>query len=187
MPEVNGAAAAPHVVIIQGLEFPVSWPFSAGHVCTEAEAKTLNQTRKENLGNNFRKRVVDALEADTKAGNTDESSKLAAEFDDLDAKYVFTLAGVGAVRMDPIEREARNMAKVGIKQNLAAKGRKVTDIPTGMTKEEWEDKLEARISEIANRPDVIKIARAQVAAKKKAIDALGVDLGLDEPQAEAAE
>lgn len=185
MPEVNGAAA-PHVAIILGLEFPVSWPFSAGHICTEAEAKTLNQTRKENLGNNFRKRVVDALEADTKAGNTDESSKLAAEFADLDAKYVFTLAGVGAVRMDPIEREARNLAKDAVKQNLAAKGRKLSDIPTGMTKEEWEDKLETTISEISQRPEVIKIAKAQVAAKKKAIDATAVDLGLDAPQTEAA-
>ena len=42
-------------ISISGQAFDVSTPYAAGHTLTEAEAKVLNQTRAENIGNNFRR------------------------------------------------------------------------------------------------------------------------------------
>ena len=171
-------------IVIQGLDFQISWPFTAGHVCTEAEAKALNQTRKENLANNFAKRVKDAKALDEKNGNTTEVSSLAAEFAKLDAEYEFTLANVSAAaRLSPVDREARSMAKAAIVANLASKGRKLSDIPAGLTKDEWEAKVASRIEEIAAQDNVIAAAKKQVAAKEKAISAVSLDLGLDQAAA----
>lgn len=175
--------ASTKTIVIQGLDFQVSWPFVAGHVCTEAEAKALNQTRKENLANNFAKRVKDAKALDEKNG-TNEVSSLAAEFAKLDAEYEFTLANVSAAaRLSPVDREARSMAKAAIVANLASKGRKLSDVPAGLTKEEWDAKVAARIEEIAGQDNVIAAAKKQVAAKEKAISAVSLDLGLDQAAA----
>lgn len=172
--------ASKKTIVIQGLDFQVSWPYAAGHTCTEAEAKALNQTRKENLANNFAKRVKDAKALDEKNGNTAETAKLASEFEKLDAEYEFTLANVSAAaKLSPVDREARSMAKAAIVANLASKGRKLSDVPAGLTKDEWEAKVAARIEEIAAQDNVIAAAKKQVAAKEKAISAVSLDLGLD--------
>lgn len=172
--------ASKKTIVIQGIDFQVSWPYAAGHTCTEAEAKALNQTRKENLANNFAKRVKDAKALDEKNGNTAETAKLASEFEKLDVEYEFTLANVSAAaKLSPVDREARSMAKAAIVANLASKGRKLSDVPAGLTKDEWEAKVAARIEEIAAQDNVIAAAKKQVAAKEKAISAVSLDLGLD--------
>jgi predicted exporter len=160
--------------IINGLTFQVAQPFTEGHVLTAVEAKTLNQVRSENIGNNMRKAVVAAQEA---GKSEDEIRALVAAYD---AEYTFSTPGDGSSRVvrDPVEREARNIAKDIIKEKLAGMGRKLNTIPEGLTKEEWEEKLEDNISKVAASDAVLKAAKKAVDDKKKRTEALGADLEL---------
>ena len=152
---------------INGLSFEISAPFSEGHVITEAEAKALNQTRAENIGNNLRARIKEMQEA----GESEEA--IATIVAEKDAEYIFTLAAVSASRkLDPYEREALKMAKELVKAKLAADGRKVSDVPEGLTEEEWKDKLEGEYERIAGLDKVVAAARKTVDAKRKTADSL---------------
>ena len=157
--------------VIAGVAFELSQPYAAGHTLTEAEAKTLNQVRSENIGNNLREKIKEL----TEAGKTGEAKALVAE---RDATYEFTLAQVGtSQKLDPVEREARAIAKEIIKQKLAESGRKITVVPDGETKESWAEKIEANIEKIASNENVLKEAKKAVDAKKKRLDNLaGVEL-----------
>jgi hypothetical protein len=158
--------------IINGLSFEISQPYAEGHVINAAEAKTLNQVRSENIGNNLRDFVKKAQEA----GKTDELAAAVAKYD---AEYVFTLASASARKtLDPVERKARAMAKDVIKAKLAELGRKLTDIPAGLTKEEWEEKLEANIEKVANSDAVLKAAKKAVDDEKKRTEGLAAELDL---------
>jgi len=159
--------------IIHGHTFSVSMPYAVGHVLTEAEAKTLNQTRAENIGNNVREAIKAALEA----GNTTEAEKIVADYD---AQYTFSMGGGERVVKDPVEREAVKIAKEQIKLALAKKGRKLSDIPEGQTKESWDETLQAKIDEVAANPAVLDAAKKAVAAKKKQADALAAAINLDD-------
>lgn len=174
--------AEPKVASIQGLEFTVSQPFEVGHVCTEAEARALNQTRKENIVNSFRPKVKAYVEAedDTKL------DELNSSFLELDASYEFTIANVGATqKLTPVEREARTLAKNYIKGKLAEKGRKLTDVPTGSTEQEWDDKLEGEIARISALPEIVKVAEKNVKERNKLGDMQLEVLGLGTGEATA--
>lgn len=160
--------------IINGLAFLVAQPYAAGHTLTEIEAKVLNQVRSENIGNNLRKAVKEAQDA---GKPEDEIKALVAAYD---AEYVFTAAGDGSGRivLDPIEREARNIAKDIIKEKLAGMGRKLSTIPEGHTKESWAEKLEENISKVAAQEAVLKAAKKAVDEKKKRTEALAEGLDL---------
>jgi hypothetical protein len=64
------------------------------------------------------------------------------------------------------------LAKEIVKSKLAAQGRKITDIPEGLSEEEFKAKLEAKYEEIAALDEVVKAAKKNVDAKKKQSDAL---------------
>lgn len=149
----------PKTITIAGSQFEVSTPYEAGHQITEAEAKALNQVRSENIRNNMAKAV--------KESTPEEAAQKVAEYD---RNYEFTLAnaGGGARSMDPIEREARSIAREAIKAALAKKGEKIKDKDPEV--------VEAKVAEVAAKPDVIKLAKKRVEDKKKAVDAAGVDL-----------
>jgi hypothetical protein len=153
--------------MIAGEAFEISQPYAAGHVLNEAEAKTLNQVRSENIGNNVREKVKELLES----GKLDEAKALVAE---KDASYEFTLASAStSVKLDPVEREARSIAKDIVKAKLAEKGLKWAVPPEGETKESWAEKLEANVEKFATNEAVLKEAKKAVEAKKKRLDALG--------------
>lgn len=167
-------------ITIQGLEFPVATPYSAGHVVTEAEAKALNQVRLENIRNNTaaaiaklkdEKGVKDAegkfveLPAEAMA----EATALVAEYD---AGYVFTLASVGSGKRvtDPIEAEAKKLAKAAIKAKLAGEGRSLNSVDS--------EKLAAAIAKVAESEAIQKEARRIVKARaesaKGALESLDI-------------
>lgn len=147
--------------IINGHSFEISQPYVDGQTINEAEARALNQVRSENIGNNVREKVKELLEA----GNIDGAVALVAE---RDAEYVISLSNVGAsVRRDPIETEARKIARELIKNSLAESGRKLTQAPEGTSKEEWDAKIEAETDRIAELEDVLKVARKNVADRQK--------------------
>lgn len=157
---------------INGLSFEVLQPYAEGHVLTEAEARALNQTRSENIGNNARAKIKEMQEAGT------DFAEIAAYVADLDANYAFTLASIAANRrLDPYEREARAIARDLLRNHLAKDGRKLTVAPEGVTDEDWKDKIEAEVERISTSEGVVKQARKNVDAKKKAADTLMESIG----------
>lgn len=162
-------------VIIAGQSFDLATPYSAGHTLTEAEAKTLNQVRHENVRNNMAKVVKEAVESGDQAKLAELPTKVAA----YDADYAFSIGGSGVSRtVDPVEREARAIAKEYVKAHLARTNRTFKSVPEGLTEDEWKAKLEENISKVASSESVLKEARAVLAAKAKRMDKLTADLDL---------
>lgn len=151
-------------ITISGSEFTIPQPFTTGHVCSEGDAKALNQTFAEAIRNNLASKVKKG-----EAGQA-EVSAYANEF-------VFTIATASsAAKLTPEEREARTLARNAIKAKLDAEGRKIGDID--------KEKLEAAIDAVAQREDIVKQAKKIVAERKKAT----IDLGdLDLPPADEGE
>lgn len=157
---------------INGMEFEISQPYAEGHQCTAAEARALNQTRSENIGNNTRAKIKEMIE------NGNPEQDIYDYVSGVDAEYVFTLAGVSASRkLDPVEREANKLARELLKDHLAQSGRKLTVAPEGMTKEDWEDKVASEVERIAALPEVLKAAQKNVDAKAKQASSLAEALG----------
>jgi hypothetical protein len=156
-------------ISISGEAFTVSAPYAAGHVLTEAEAKVLNQTRAENIGNNFRSAVKKALEE----GKLDD---VRAQIADYDNRYEFSMT-VTRQPIDPIEAEAIKIAKEVVKARIAEK--------TGLTVKKYleiegnEAKYDAAVEKVASQDDTLKLAKKRVAEKKKTLDiAADADLEL---------
>ena len=156
-------------ISIAGTAFEVSAPYVEGAVLTAAEAKVLNQTRAENIGNNFRKDVKDAIEKGDLASVTAAIAK-------YDAEYAFTLSNATKTPADPIAAEAMRIAREFVKAKLAEKGHK--SVKDYLAIEGNEAKYEAAVDKIAAQDDTLKLAKQRVASKKKVLDIASDDLGL---------
>ena len=153
--------------VINAVSFEITQPYAAGHVLTELEAKVLNQTRSENVGNNTRTKIKEMQDAGEPVTN------IVAYVTAFDAEYVFRSVSESAGRsVDPTETEARKIAKELLKNHLATTGRKITVAPDGETDESWKDKVAAKVEEIASSDAVLKAAAKNVAAKKKTAETL---------------
>ena len=153
-------------ITIQGVEFEISEPYAEGHTCTEAEAKALNQTRSEAIRNNNAKRIKDAKEAHGDELPANILTELADAISTYDKEYEFTLASVGGGRVsrDPVEVEARKIARTSIIAQLKTDNRtlkSVTDVEGG------KEKLEAAIAQVAASDAVVKAAKKAVADRAK--------------------
>ena len=98
-------------------------PYAPGYTLqSEGEASALRQTKLENIGNNFRKKVADKLNGSDSL--TDEQhAELQAAIDEYASKYEFGVrqAGTGAKRIvDPVEREMNRLAREDITAALKA-------------------------------------------------------------------
>ncbi len=154
-------------ITIAGAVFSAPVPFAAGHVLTETEAGVLNQTYHENLRNNFAKKVKDTrgeAEGLTEQQHTD----LQAAFDEYARNYEFGVrigGGGGAARLDPIEAEARKIAREAIQGKLRDAGKKVKDID--------KDQLENAIASLAQRDDIVKLATKRVKERSAFVKGAG--------------
>lgn len=167
--------------IIHGHSFTLTWPYEAGHTLTEAEAKALNQVRSENIGNNVREKVKEFLDA----GDTAAAESLVAE---RDANYIFSFSSSGGARkiVDPVEREARAIARDVLKQHLAASGRKFkltqeegeSDDDFAARQDAWDEKIEENLDMIASKQEVLKVAKKRVAEKEKTKQSISEGLSL---------
>jgi hypothetical protein len=178
-------------ITILGVDgFNVTFPYEAGHTLTEAEAKVLNQTRRENLGNNFRKSVQDYLDKQ-ESGDTDAPTlaALQAEFVDLDANYIFTLSNAGTSRVvkDPVEKEARKLAKEAVIAKLAENGMKFNVAPEGYTDDQWAEVMETNVEAFAADEQIVKMAKNIVKERSKTANITLAGLNLGGPVQEAAE
>lgn len=163
----------PKSKMINGLSFEIREPYAEGQTINAAEAKALNQVRSENIGNNLRSQIKALQE---KSAPEAEITALVAAYD---AEYTLTLSAVSSARkLDPVEKEALAIARELVKNHLASQGRKLSTVPEGMTKEEWEDKLEANYESIAAQEDVIAEAKKAVKAKEARASKLAGALNL---------
>lgn len=145
------------------LEFSITQPYEEGHVCNALEAKVLNQTRRENIGNNIRSRVQATI-AGEKDAMTEEA--LRAYVTKYDAEYIFTEAAAGGstASLTPVQREARKLARALILDHLKANGKKVKEIE--------KEALEAEIVRISEDAAVVKAAEKNVRAHEKDMERL---------------
>lgn len=155
-------------ISISGQAFEVSAPYLAGHILNEAEAKVLNQTRAENIGNNFRSDVKKAIES----GDSAAIEAVKAALADYDSKYQFSMTQA-RTPIDPIEAEAIKIAKEYVKAKIAE--RYGVSLKKYFETEGNEEKYEAAVEKVAGQEDTLKEAKKRVAAKKKVLD-LGADL-----------
>ena len=143
--------------------FSISAPYAAGHVLLEAEAKALNQTRAENIGNNFRKKVKAALDGIPlkEGGPIPTLADITAEIAAYDATYNCSMPSAGREPIDPVEREAKKIATQIVSEKIRASGRKIKDVD--------EDKFDGAVAKIMEREDVQAEAKRRVKAQKKAV------------------
>jgi hypothetical protein len=157
-------------ITIQGLEFNVDYPYSAGEIdLTAGEASALNQTRAENLRNNFAARIKTMIEEYRETNKLPDDEEIASsvldkdaldkEFADYADKYEFGVRqlGGGRVPMDPVEREAWKISELKVREALKASNVKLTSV----SKEKMSELIEAVI---AKYPDITEEAKRRVSA-----------------------
>lgn len=170
-------------ITIQGVVFDVSAPYAEGHTVTEAEAKALNQVRAENIRNNMAKQVKAAKEQHGEELPSNVLNDLASQIAEYDRDYEFTLASVGGGRQtrDPVEAEARKIAKASIAASLKAQGRtmkSITHDAEGNEIEGGKDRLEAAIAKVAADDKVRKAAADAVKKRNQVSESAVADLDL---------
>jgi len=157
-------------ITIQGLQFEVQQPYSAGHTLTDGEASQLNQVRAENIRNNFAGSIKAAIEAYRKANDLSDDDEVAPadlDKDELDEKlakyddeYIMGVRGGPSgprTPVDPIQREANRIALEKVKIALKKKGITIDSVP--------KEKMAQFVEGVkAKYPDVMEEARRRVSA-----------------------
>lgn len=158
-------------ITIQGLSFDVSAPYNEGHTLTEPEARALNQVRAENIRNNMARKVKDAKETHGETLPDNVIKELTDEVAEYDANYEFTLASTGGSTrtLNPVEREARAIARTALRAKLKQENRRVLkkDEEPEREGDVTKDAFDEAVEKIAEREDVVKAAQKAVAARDK--------------------
>lgn len=129
-------------ITIQGMEFEVPQPYTAGtYELTAGEASALNQTLAENLRNNFAPRIKAVMaeyrkangladDAEVPLASLDQDS-LAEEFAEYAKSYEFGVRRAGGVRTpsDPVEREAQRIATDRVRAAFKEQNVKISSVP----------------------------------------------------------
>ena len=140
-------------ITVKDVSFTVDQPYEAGHAVTAAEAAALNQARAENIGNNLRSRVTKAL--DEKDSTTMEEVQAYAK--EYNEKYTFEMGGGGRA-LDPVEREARKIARQAVSAKIKATGKKVSEYSS--------ESITAMVNKLAREnADIIKEAKKRIKAE----------------------
>lgn len=168
---------------VAGFTLSVPLPYVTGHIVTEGEASILNQTLGENLSNNLRAKLQAGSSKDGKL-KTKDTAEVAptvpftqAEAQAIVDEYVATYnpgvrgegKGSGPRITDPVERQARALAKAKAEQKIVQAGLKKADLD-----------FAAIVEHIftTNRDMLMKEAAKMVAAAAK-ITGVAEDDGLD--------
>lgn len=181
-PQTNETDVSPRrSITIQGETFEIAAPYAAGHTLNEAESSVLNQTFLENIRNNVAGKIKAAKDAwadahggseegfslDTVmvAGEGDTQISLRQSLTNYAESYEF---GIRVARtsepVDPVEREARVIAREVINEKLRKAGTKRKDV----SDEAYEEALKL----YAKQPSIVKEATRRVKAR--------TDIGADE-------
>ena len=148
-------AKSTQTVTIQSESFTISAPYVEGHTISAIEARVLNQTRSENICNSQRKTIKAAKEEGT--FNLKEARKAVTDYD---AAYSFATGGPAVRRtLDPIQKEARAIARVLIAAKLKDAGKKMKD--------QDKAKLATAVDQWAEHPQVIRAATKVVKEREE--------------------
>ena len=155
-------------ITVQGVLVDIDQPYESGHTITEAEAKALNQTRSENIGNNVRKAVKELVDAGgDSTGIQKAAQKLVSE---KDKGYEFTLASIGGggARLDPLTKECHAIARnfIGAKLKELGKTQKQYLEANG------EDAIKIKVAELAEHPEILKAAKKALAERAKVAESV---------------
>jgi rubrerythrin len=123
-------------ITIQGKQFSIIQPYTAGHPLTDGEAGALNQTFAENIRNNTAKWVQEALD-----GNSFDQDELQSKIADYAESYEFG-ARVGGRSSDPVMAAALDIAKTSVRKALKRDGHKLSDYKTADISEKARKVLE---------------------------------------------
>lgn len=135
--------------------------FNAGYTLNDNEAAQMNQVLKENVGNNLRGRIDKA----TKEGKPVPTQD---EVDEYVRGYEFGVR-LGGVRItDPVEREARDIAKVLVRDKLKTLNIKLSSVSP--------EKMEEYVSKLAAQENIRAEAETRVGRAKKLTE-VELDLG----------
>lgn len=178
---------------IQGVSLNVKVPYAEGHVLNANEASTLNQTYLENIRNNSAGKIkkalkawLDAPAAEGEDAHTEENfvpaDELIADIQSYADTYEFGLKRLSNLEpADPVEKEARKIAKDIVNTALRNAGHKVKDVP--------EDKYEAMVAQVAARETTVAEAKRRIDIAKTIgndeLDFSGLTAGTEEPVEEA--
>lgn len=153
-------------ISIQGVEVPVRQPYAAGHVLTDHEARALNQTRAENIGNNFRAQIKAAVEGKEGAESLDSILAKLAEYD---ATYEFTARVAGSrSTATPLDKMTAKIARNWLVAKLKEQGTTLKAYIEANGEATVDEKLEA----IAANEQIIKLAKDELKKQEKAAAAL---------------
>lgn len=157
-------------ITIAGKTFTYVPRYAEGHTLTAIEAGVLNRTLAENMGNNFRAKVKEAVEA----GAYDDA-EMQKTFDAYASEYEFGIrhTSSGGVRRDPLEAEINRLATDAVKAAIKKAGLK------NVSKEAITEKVAGILADEAKRAKLEKLAKSNLAA----LDAVS---GADEPEASVA-
>ncbi len=158
-------------ITVQGVLVTVTTPYTAGHQLTEAEANALNQMRAENIGNNVRKAVAEIVkEAGDEIANlsSEQLQKIQALVAERDATYIFTLASArgGREPTDPLEKECLSLAR----KYITSKLREAGTTQKAYIEQQGEDAFNSKLEEVAKHPEIIKLAKKNLAARASLVD-----------------
>ena len=165
-------------VTIQGVSFDLTAPYEAGHTIDTVEATALNQVRAENIANNMRREVKNAL-GDQKELTDEQHKQLQESITDYDNRYDFkTARSYGS--SDPLTVKARYLAKNAIKLKLASTGISLKEYKANLggydVNDEFIDKqardkgnalYNAKVNELASHKQIIAQAKKELEGAKE--------------------
>lgn len=145
---------------ILGFSVEISAPYVTGHPITAAEAKVLNQTRKENIGNNVRTKVKEIGE-NPELSDDDKDLAVLALIAEVDSTYEFTMSNAGSTRpsADPFERMCISIAKDAVSAKIKAAGFRSVK---AYKEEKGDAKYDSLIETASSNPAVQAIARKRL-------------------------
>lgn len=164
-----------------GQTFDVRDLFTEGMTLTAAMARTLNQTRLENISNQVRKQLTELKgEGDWTAEALDKARQIVKERDEAYTEFGMGRTGSTAAPRDPVASEARAIATNILSEKLKAKGTTLA-----AQRKANKEAIEAKIAEFAANEKVVAQAKKIVDQRKKGAS-LFDDLNVDEPEAAPA-
>jgi hypothetical protein len=145
---------------IKGYSFQLSEPYAEGHSLTRQEAQAMNALRVENISNNVRKLVAQAV-----AGLPDGDLlapavllEIQEEITRYDSQYSFGERVAAPPRRGDLEIAAREIARELVLAGAREQGLELS-----------EDEAEVLVAQMAQTPKVLEAAHAAATAKRRAL------------------
>ena len=142
----------------------------AGSVLDAAAAKHLYGTWCDRIRNNVTPIVKKMM--DSGASPEDMGRKVW----EYAKNYKFSMPGQRGKVSDPTVKEQYVIAREIIRNHLKEQGRKLTDVPQGMSKADWQEKVKTQLELVAHNPETVEIARKRLAAKVEPSAISGINL-----------